>query len=188
MIPKAVVVHCTASTFGDKDAVESWHVARGFVHIGYHRLILNGFRKKGQAYDPSLDGAIQLGREDSDVGAHCKAKGMNLIALGVCYVGDPSEPKPPQGPDYLEPGKPYQGRVAARKAITRRQLDSLVYALAKLCKVHGLDPLGTLRHQGREVFVISQHSDHDPSKPFCASLNMSILRKQVAQKMKELEG
>lgn len=37
------------------------------------------------------------------------------------------------------------------------------------------------------VLVISQHSDHDPGKPLCASLVLPELRKLVAARLQELE-
>ena len=39
-----LVIHCSASTWGDARAVDSWHKARGWQGIGYHACVLNGKR------------------------------------------------------------------------------------------------------------------------------------------------
>lgn len=96
--PRAIVVHCSDSAFGDARTINSWHEERGFAqtggdgvtyHIGYHAVILNGIRKYGEPYDARSDGLIEAGRPPTMQGAHCKARGMNSKALGVCLVGHP---------------------------------------------------------------------------------------------------
>lgn len=76
-----VIIHCTDSPTGryvDVATIDKWHEARGFKPstnghaCGYHYLIL-------------VDGTIQMGRMESDVGAHCK--GQNHDSIGVCLVG-----------------------------------------------------------------------------------------------------
>lgn len=70
-----IIVHCTATAAG-RDFhvadVRRWHKARGWNDIGYHYLI-------------ALDGTIEPGRSETQVGAHCA--GLNSCSLGVCYVG-----------------------------------------------------------------------------------------------------
>ena len=72
---KYIIVHCTATAefkdFKAKD-VDKWHKQRGWDCIGYHYLI-------------DLDGAIEKGRPETKIGAHCK--GFNDCSIGVCYVG-----------------------------------------------------------------------------------------------------
>ena len=73
--PTFVIIHCSATKegkdFTSKD-VDKWHRARGFRKIGYHYLI-------------RLDGTIEVGRGESEEGAH--AIGFNRKSVGICYVG-----------------------------------------------------------------------------------------------------
>lgn len=181
MTPKAIVVHVSASIWGDAKEITRWHKARGFDTIGYHRVILNGFTSYNSKYNPGLDGHISMGRSDSLAGAHCREGGMNQVSLGVCLVGNPGWT--PEGPEYMKAGPLW--RTAKRPYVTKRQYASLVSSLATLCERHGIDPKGTFEHQGRRVHTISQHSDHDPKKPLCASLDVGILRKAVAEEMEK---
>lgn len=70
-----IIVHCTATLEGRDVSVEDitrWHRERGFTTIGYHYVVL-------------LDGTIERGRPEEQVGAHCK--GHNSRSIGVAYVG-----------------------------------------------------------------------------------------------------
>ena len=70
-----IIVHCTATPAGrDVTAadVDRWHRQRGFRSIGYHYLV-------------RLDGRVEQGRSDAEVGAHCS--GRNANSIGVCYAG-----------------------------------------------------------------------------------------------------
>lgn len=70
-----IIVHCTATPEGKdyhvKD-VDKWHKAQGWKGIGYHYLV-------------TLDGTIEKGRPENEVGAHCT--GQNKDSIGICYVG-----------------------------------------------------------------------------------------------------
>lgn len=70
-----VIVHCTA-TPEDRavtvNEIRGWHLARGWRDIGYHWVVL-------------LDGTIQPGRPEAQVGAH--VEGHNTGTLGIVYVG-----------------------------------------------------------------------------------------------------
>ena len=70
-----IIIHCTATVEG-KDYhvadVDKWHKARGWKGIGYHYLI-------------TLDGKVEKGRAESEVGAHCTNHNKNSI--GIVYVG-----------------------------------------------------------------------------------------------------
>ena len=72
---KYIIVHCSATAegkdFKEKD-IDKWHRQRGFTCIGYHYVV-------------DLDGKIEVGRPESQIGAHCK--GYNSVSIGVCYVG-----------------------------------------------------------------------------------------------------
>ena len=70
-----IIVHCTATPEGKdfkaKD-IDRWHRERGWKKIGYHYVI-------------DLDGTIEKGRGENEVGAHCN--GRNAHSIGVVYVG-----------------------------------------------------------------------------------------------------
>jgi len=72
---KEIIVHCSATQEG-KDFtiadIDRWHRQRGFTKIGYHYVIYR-------------DGTIHVGRNESEVGAHCL--GHNQNSIGICYIG-----------------------------------------------------------------------------------------------------
>lgn len=70
-----LVVHCSASKVDQKVDVATitrWHLARGFLTIGYHYVIYR-------------DGSVHKGRKDNEVGAH--VQNHNKGSLGICLVG-----------------------------------------------------------------------------------------------------
>lgn len=70
-----IVVHCSATPEGrDVTAadINKMHIARGFKKIGYHYVV-------------RLDGTVETGRKENEIGAH--ANGYNANSIGVCYVG-----------------------------------------------------------------------------------------------------
>lgn len=85
---KKIILHCSDSRYGDAHLLDQWHKARGFIRIGYHYVILNGFRT-WRAYQARQldcgDGALEIGRNEVDVGAHCA--GHNAHSIGVCLIG-----------------------------------------------------------------------------------------------------
>lgn len=171
---KGLVCHVSASRWGDAQEINAWHLARGWLGIGYHGVVLNGCRTPRLTYSKTLDGKIEPGRPETDEGAHCSAGGMNRVALGVCLIGNPGWPGK---------GTPADSRYLMRPYATERQIAALIHWLAVNCKQYGLDPDGTFLHRGRRVHVISQHSDHDPGKPLCASLNLLQIRREVVDRM-----
>lgn len=170
-----IVCHVSASRWGDARAVDSWHRQRGWSGIGYHIVLLNGCRTSSLAYSHTLDGKIEPGRPEDEVGAHCLAGGMNTCSLGVCCIGNPG---------WAPEGEPANPEAIERAYLTLRQESALIHTLAANCRQYGLDPQGTFTHRGRKVDVISQHSDHDPGKPVCASLKLDYFREKVAERMK----
>lgn len=84
------VLHCSDSDFGCAVLIDTWHEERGWhspsndkIHIGYHRVILNG-RPYKREYTPVLDGMIEAGRCGDDRGAH--VQGYNSM-FGICMIG-----------------------------------------------------------------------------------------------------
>lgn len=70
-----ILIHCTATEEGKdfkaKD-IDKWHKQKGWKGIGYHYVI-------------DLDGTIEKGRPDEEIGSHCVGKNKNSI--GIVYVG-----------------------------------------------------------------------------------------------------
>lgn len=180
MNPRGLVLHLTASTFGDAAEIDKWHKQNGWSGIGYHRVILNGVRRAGGGYDAAIDGRIENGRADQVPGAHCKAAGMNQCTIGIASIGTPG--KVPAGAARAP------AEVTVSPYLTQRQFGALVQLAARLCLRHGMDPTGTFRHPvtGRTHPVITQHSDHEAAKPTCASLQLATVRAAVARELARL--
>ncbi|MCX7835949.1 MAG: N-acetylmuramoyl-L-alanine amidase [bacterium] len=89
-----IILHCSDSHFGDAALIDRWHQARGFQCIGYHYVVLNGYRTlsayQTQKPDAPL-GAIEIGRAETEIGAHCQ--GFNTHSIGVCLIGKGEYPK-----------------------------------------------------------------------------------------------
>jgi N-acetylmuramoyl-L-alanine amidase len=87
---KYIIVHHTATDIGKALQVDRAHHDRGFWNgIGYHFIIDNGTLGKG-------DGQIEVSPRwiKQQVGAHCKAGGMNDKGIGVALVGNFNEDQP----------------------------------------------------------------------------------------------
>lgn len=76
-----IVLHCSASTFGNAKDINRWHLRRGFNGIGYHYVIT----RKGE---------IEQGRDINIEGAH--TKGHNKNSIGICLILLPPKQKPTQ--------------------------------------------------------------------------------------------
>lgn len=81
-----IIIHCSASIFGDRDLIEEWHQERGWNGIGYHFVVLNGYSKSFSEFNEDDNGRVEIGRDPEVEGAHCY--GQNLDSLGVCLIGD----------------------------------------------------------------------------------------------------
>lgn len=117
--PEWIIVHCSASAWGDRAIIDEWHRARGFDRCGYHAVILNGHVRSHDAYDRALDGVVQEGRAHEDTGAHCV--GYNSRSLGVCLIGVD---------DY-----------------SSQQMLSLMAWLRSCCERYDIDPESVLGHR-----------------------------------------
>ncbi len=72
---KKIIIHYSATPDGEDFSarqIRDMHLQRGFKDIGYHYVI-------------RLDGTIEPGRPESQVGAHCL--GQNASSIGICYIG-----------------------------------------------------------------------------------------------------
>ena len=124
MKPNAIVIHCSASRWGDAAVITEWHKARGFYTCGYNAVILNGHRSYAAKYVQALDGKIEPGRPENVRGAHCAAGGMNSRSLGVCLIGIPDWDKYP----------------------TPRQMAALIHYLTVKCRLYGILPDTIFQH------------------------------------------
>ncbi len=97
-----IIIHCSATREGlefNAKNIDHWHKQRGWKGIGYHYVIgLNGERWKG--------------RDEKEVGAHCKWH--NFDSIGVCYIG---------GLDRF--GKPKDTRTGTQKTELLKLLQEL---------------------------------------------------------------
>lgn len=79
-----IVIHHTATTFGNEAIVNRWHIDRGFDEMGYHFLIGNGTN--------SGDGQVEVGPRwpKQKWGAHTKTPDnrFNDFGIGICLVGN----------------------------------------------------------------------------------------------------
>ena len=124
---KYIIVHCSATAegrdFHAKD-IDRWHRHRGFNSIGYHYVV-------------DLDGKIEAGRPESQVGAHCQ--GYNSVSIGVCYIGG-----------LAKDGKtPKDTRTPAQKRMLNDLLRKLVkqFPGSRICGHRDLSP--DLNHDGK---------------------------------------
>lgn len=72
---KEIIIHCSATPEGKDfhvEDIDKWHKARGWDGCGYHYVI-------------ALDGTVEIGRHEKEIGAH--AQGHNQRSIGVCYIG-----------------------------------------------------------------------------------------------------
>ena len=75
------VIHDSASLMEQTtwELIRKWHIERGFKDIGYH-------------WGVDMHGELFKGRDESEIGAHCK--GHNEDSLGIVLFGDFTKEKP----------------------------------------------------------------------------------------------
>jgi len=70
-----IILHCSATPEGKdfkaKD-IDKWHKEKGYKCIGYNFVV-------------DLDGTIEVGRDITEIPAHCQ--GHNSDSIGICYIG-----------------------------------------------------------------------------------------------------
>lgn len=82
---KKIIIHCSDSAFGDAKTIDAWHKERGWEGIGYHYVILNGYRNKN-VFLESDAGLVEIGRPLHFVGSH--TYGANKDSIGICLIGE----------------------------------------------------------------------------------------------------
>ncbi|MBN2788653.1 MAG: N-acetylmuramoyl-L-alanine amidase [Candidatus Delongbacteria bacterium] len=85
-----IIIHCSATEFGNRSLFKRWHKKLGWDDVGYHFIILNSYPLKKQWYekkpDFNSDGKVEKGRPVQLIGAHTRLHNDNSI--GICLVGD----------------------------------------------------------------------------------------------------
>lgn len=109
-----IVVHCSDTPNGKDFTVidiNNWHRERGFKessngrYCGYHWIVRVG-------------GIIEMGRDESDVGAH--SYGDNRDSIGICLIG--------------------------RDKFSKAQLVSMYYLLSEICMKYDLEAKQVFGH------------------------------------------
>lgn len=80
-----ILVHNSASKWGDVAEITRWHKERGFNTIGYHYVITNTHPRSSRVKDPAFDGVVHNGRALDKRGAH--EEKYNHRSLGICLIG-----------------------------------------------------------------------------------------------------
>ena len=84
---KYIVIHCSqtrpSQDIGAKE-IDRWHRERGWLKIGYARVI-------------KRDGTVEQGRDDDELQAH--VKDYNHVSTSVCVVGGAKEENWKEGED-----------------------------------------------------------------------------------------
>ena len=115
-----IIVHCTANRAGSAlrmADIDRYHRSLSWIGCGYHYVI-------------PTDGAIEVGRPEEMVGAHCKHH--NRHSIGVAYVGG-----------LAQDGKtPCDTRTEVQKTALRKLLSDLQarYPKALIVGHSDLDP------------------------------------------------
>lgn len=117
-----IIVHCTANRAGSAlrlADIDRYHRSLGWLGCGYHYVI-------------PTDGAIEPGRPEEMVGAHCR--NHNRHSIGVAYVGGLAE----------DGVTPQDTRTPAQRRSLRRLLLALLqrYPQALIVGHRDLDPSG----------------------------------------------
>lgn len=86
-----VILHCSASPFGDRKLLWKWHVQEnGWSDIGYHFVIGNtrpdNYPENKGIFNLAHDGKILRCRPVEKQGAHCQ--GENEDSIGICLIGN----------------------------------------------------------------------------------------------------
>ena len=85
-----IVIHHSESEWGNVDAIDDWHKARGFEMCGYHSVICNCY-PTAHMYTRGLpdinnDGKEEEGRKPYLLGAG--ARGHNTNSIHICLIGN----------------------------------------------------------------------------------------------------
>lgn len=85
-IQRLVIHHSASSRLITAEEIREWHMAKDWKDIGYH-FVVEG------------DGTVVPGRPMDETGAH--ARGHNEDSLGICVVGDNTDPNEEWGVEQI---------------------------------------------------------------------------------------
>lgn len=110
-----IIIHCSATRENTDFTVEQ--IDASHKASGYKRSV-SGVELKhiGYQYYIRKDGTVHAGRNEDEVGAHCK--GWNLKSIGICYEG----------------GLDATGK--AKDTRTQAQKDAIVELIKDICRRH----------------------------------------------------
>ncbi|MFH1877257.1 MAG: N-acetylmuramoyl-L-alanine amidase [Candidatus Omnitrophota bacterium] len=117
---KYIIVHHSASDRGSATEFNKAHINRGWSGVGYHFVIDNGTCGKD---DGQIESTPRWTKQLD--GAHCKAGGMNYNGIGICLVGNFSEPT---------------------GTVTSRQMNSLVFLVNALSNYYNIPTSHIMGH------------------------------------------
>ena len=87
-----IIIHHSATSYGNAAYIDKLHKANGWDGIGYHFVINNGVFKKGYG---NRDGVVEVGYRwpQQKDGSHCRLKGdlgnyWNKHTIGICLIGN----------------------------------------------------------------------------------------------------
>ena len=127
-----IIIHCSASPEGvhyDVEDVRHWHLAKGWLDIGYHYVI-------------TIDGLVQPGRPLDRQGAH--TRGHNGDSIGICYVG---------GVEATKARKPKDTMTADQERALGKLIQGLRVVLGKDLPLYGHNEFST---KACPSFTVSQ--------------------------------
>lgn len=89
-----ISIHTSDSSWGDVNAIRSWHLERGWSDVGYHYIIKNGILRYKSDYIESLDGDVDVGRPITKIPSAVKHYNTGMIA--ICLIGKNGKYTPKQ--------------------------------------------------------------------------------------------
>ena len=150
---KNIIVHHSASGWGSALFIDQWHKKRGWLGIGYHFVILNGYSNsadiKSQRRFDSLIGSVECGRtldgdlwvQNEEIGAH--ALGMNKDSIGICLIHNTGIYHP-----------------------------TMIHSLMSIID-------GLMRRFNIPADNVLGHNEVDSKKPLCPGIDMEMIRRYL---------
>jgi len=135
MKPTYLIIHHSGHTNSTFENVDAYHKSKGWGGIGYHYFI-------------EKSGEVKQGRQDTTIGAHCKAGGMNYKSIGICLAGN-----------FLEElWKPAQLKSLEKLLF---QLEKK-YSIDRVNNVLGHQEVGKTDCPGYLIYWLKSHRFSDP--------------------------